>query len=201
MINLFDRYGLGGIFDLGLAWARTKLFFPKSRLIRFPIDIRGRKFIDFGTGLTTGRNCRIEAYPLDGQSTVVRFGRNVQINDHVHITGIKNVQIGDDVLIAGKVYISDSQHGNYSAQTEQSDPAIPPADRILFAKDVAIGNRVWLGESVAVLAGVKIGEGAIIGANSVVTKDIPENTIAAGIPAKTVKRFNPATKKWEKIND
>ena len=63
--------------------------------------------------------------------------------------------------------------------------------------EVIIEDNVWLGEFVSVLPGVKIGKGAIIGSNSVVTKDIPANTIAVGSPAKVIKKYNFETKKWE----
>lgn len=196
---MIKRYGCFGLFKLSISLIKSKLFYPKARLIRFPIDIRGKKYINYGKGFTMGRGCRIEAYPLDGKSTSIVIGKNVQINDYVHITGVKKVFIGNNVLIAGKVYISDSNHGNYSGSKDDSNPLSVPIDRPLFSKEVIIEDCVWIGESVSVLPGVTIGKGSIIGANSVVTKNIPAYAIAAGNPARLIKKFNFETKKWERI--
>ena len=199
MRDMIKQYGCCGLLKLSISFIRSKLFYPKARLIRFPFDIRGKKFINYGKGFTTGRGCRIEAYPLDGKSTSIIIGENVQINDYVHITGIKKVVIGSNVLIAGKVYISDSGHGNYSGSEHDSHPLSIPRERPFFCKEVIIEDYVWIGESVSVLAGVTIGKGSIIGANSVVTKSVPEYTIAAGNPAYLLKKFNFENNKWEKI--
>ena len=107
--------------------------------------------------------------------------------------------IGNNVLLASKIYISDSIHGSYVGNESDSHPDIPPIERILTSKKVEIKDNVWIGEFVSVLPGVTIGKGAIIGANSVVSKDIPDYVIAAGIPAKPIKKYNFETKKWERV--
>jgi len=178
---------------------RTKLFFKNARIIRFPIDIRGKRFIKVDKGFTTGRNCRLEAYPANNE-TVLIFGKNFQMNDFVHITAMKGVSFGDNVLLASKVYISDCTHGSYSGDQYDSSPIVPPIDRKMSSKSVIIDDNVWIGESVSILPGVKIGKGSIIGANSVVTKDIPENVIAVGIPAVPIKKYNFTSGSWEKLN-
>ena len=78
-------------------------------------------------------------------------------------------------------------------------PLLYVKERSLSSKSVIIKDNVWLGEHVSVLPGVTIGENSIIGANSVVTKSIPANSIAVGIPAKVIKQFNFETKRWEKV--
>lgn len=176
----------------------TRIFMPKSRLIRLPIDIRGKNGIDFGERLTTGYHCRIESYSNNGQKSLF-FGNNVQINDFVHIAALNEVRIGNNVLIASKVFITDLEHGSYIGNENDSDPNSIVKDRPLSSKAVVIEDNVWLGEHVSVLPGVTIGENSIIGANSVVTKSIPANSIAVGIPAKVIKQFNFETKRWEKV--
>ena len=176
---------------------RTRLFYRNASLIRFPIDMRGRKHISLGRGLTTGRYCRIEAYPADDSPDArVIIGAGVQINDFVHITGVSRVSIGNGVLIASRVFISDSDHGVYGGNGAHSSPDIPPALRPLTAKPVVIEDNVWLGENVSVLSGVTIGKGSVIGTGSVVTKDIPAYSIAVGIPARVIKKFDFKSGKW-----
>lgn len=176
----------------------TSIFFSKSRLIRLPIDVRGKKGINFGKNLTTGKYCRLESFSKDGNKTLF-FGTNVQINDFVHINALKKVKIGDNVLIASKVFITDLEHGSYKGDEYDSVPDSIVKDRDLSSHDVIIEDNVWIGEMVSILPGVTIGKNSIIGSNSVVTKSIPENCIAVGNPAKIVKKYNYDTQKWERI--
>ena len=196
---MLKRYGFYGLLRLVLSLILTKLFFKKVRLIRFPFDIRNKSNIDFGIGLTTGVGCRIEAFPKIKENIVLQFGKNVQINDYVHITAMESVKIGNNVLLASKIYISDCSHGSYCGDENDSPPNTIPAARPLFAKPVLIEDNVWLGEFVSVLPGVTIGKGTIVGANSVVAKSLPANVIAIGTPAKPIKKFNFETSRWEKI--
>jgi lipopolysaccharide O-acetyltransferase len=110
---------------------------------------------------------------------------------------MNKIEVGDDVLVASKVYISDHAHGFYKGN-KQSNPKIPPSEREYDISSVYIGNRVWIGENVCILPGVSIGDGSIIGANSVVNNNIPTNSIAVGSPAKVIKFFNENDKKWKK---
>jgi lipopolysaccharide O-acetyltransferase len=176
----------------------TKLEVPSARLIRLPIDIRNKKGVDFGNNLTTGYGCRIETFSENGIKAL-RFGENVQINDYVHIAALEGVKIGDNVLIASKVFISDLNHGSYNGDEKDTNPNEIAKNRKLSSTPVEICNNVWIGELCSILPGVTIGENCIIGANSVVTKNIPPNSIAVGNPAKVIKQYNFSTKKWEKI--
>ena len=130
---------------------------------------------------------------------LIRIGSDVAINDYVHIGAVESVSIGDRVLIASKVFISDHDHGSYGKNGVHSDPRIPPGERPLSAAPVVIEDDVWIGEFVSVLAGVRIGKGAIIGTMSTVTKDIPPYCIAVGSPARVIKKFNFADGTWERI--
>jgi len=152
-----------------------------------------------GLGLTTGVNVRLDATAHRGNTPVLLIGRHVQINDSVHIGAIEQVVIGDYTLIASRVFISDHNHGSYQIRDPASAPDTPPAERPLSSKTVHIGCNVWLGEQVCILPGVTVGDGAIVGANSVVTHDIPANSIAAGNPARVIRVFDASTLTWKKI--
>jgi acetyltransferase-like isoleucine patch superfamily enzyme len=194
---MLSKYGLYGAFKLLRSLIYTKLFYRKARLIRLPVDIRNSRYISIGKNLTTGVGCRFEACPVTNICTL-HMGENIQMNDYVHITAMEGVSIGNNVLIASKVYISDCSHGNYSNGKEFSDPDIPPVERQLHSEKVIIEDNVWIGEFVSILPGVTIGKGSIIGTMSVVNKSIPAYCIAVGSPARIIKKFNFATRTWEK---
>jgi lipopolysaccharide O-acetyltransferase len=142
--------------------------------------------MNIGKGFTTGQYCRVEAGVSEKQSVkTLTIGENVQINDSCHIAAIENVIIGNNVLIASKVYISDHDHGEISLESL----AQHPSERPLVSSAVVIENDVWIGEGAMILKGVKIGKGAVIAAGAVVTKNVPSYTVAAGIPAKVIKSF------------
>lgn len=102
-----------------------------------------------------------------------------------HITAINEVSIGDDVLCGANVLISDNSHGDFLQEYE-----VAPIRRKLCSKGpVHIGSKVWIGDNAIILGGVNVGDGSIIGANSVVTKDVPPYSIVAGAPARVIKRL------------
>jgi acetyltransferase-like isoleucine patch superfamily enzyme len=195
---MHSTYGFWGSLRLLISLIYTKIYFNNARLIRLPFDIRNRRFIKIGEGLTTGFGCRLEAYPENLNNICLTIGNNVEINDYVHIATREKVSIGDNVLIASKVYISDINHGVYSGKGHDSPLSIPK-DRKLSSKPIRIEDNVWLGEGVCVMPGVTIGRGSIIGAGSVVTKTIPPYSIAVGIPAVVVKTYNFELKEWQKV--
>ena len=164
----------------------TKLFFFPARLIRQPVRIKGWSKIKIGSGFTTGQFCRIEALASWGDQKSLIFGDNVQINDACHIASYKRVEIGNNVLIASRVYISDHDHGSFTKKSL----LLKPADREIVQKDVIIDDDVWIGEAVSILKGVRIGKGSVIGAGAVVTKSIPPYSLVAGVPAKVIKKLS-----------
>lgn len=191
------NYGLGEIVSNGVSLFYTKLFWKGARLIRFPAHIRGKKAIQYGIGFTTGYNCRIE---INGilDSVKLKIGNNCVMGDYIHIVANHSVTIGNNVLLASRIFITDSNHGVYTGDS-QSSPDQAPNTRPMFYAPVVIGNNVWIGENVSIMAGVHIGDGCVIGANSVVTKNVDKNTIVAGSPGKTIKQYNRDSKVWCKI--
>jgi lipopolysaccharide O-acetyltransferase len=198
ILKLFNRYGIFGTIRLSLQVIHTKIIYSPARLIRGPVYIRGRSRITWGKGFTTGVGLRLDALG-ESKKISIEIGNYVQINDYVHIGAIEKIKIGDNVLIASKVFISDHNHGQYNSFSELSNPNVNPCQRPLFSKQVIIGNNVWIGEQACILPGVRIGDGAIIGAGSVVTKDVPALSIAAGNPAKVIRRFDVVTAEWKRV--
>jgi acetyltransferase-like isoleucine patch superfamily enzyme len=177
----------------------TKIFFPGKRLIRLPFDIRNKKYIKIGNNFTCGIACRLEAFPLNfNGNPVLIIGNDVQMNDFVHISASTKVEIGNNVLLASKIFISDLNHGSYD-EVNSSDPFVRPANRDLSSSPVVIKDNVWIGESVCIMPGLTIGYGSIIGALSVITKDVPDLCIVVGNPGRVIKKFDKAQKKWIKV--
>ena len=195
-----SKYSIIQILSLIIYKIKGWLIFKNARLIRFPFRVRGKQYIKIGRGFTTGFNCRIDALNINNRDEkyLIEIGENVEINDEVHIGATEKIIIGDNVLIASKVYISDHNHGSYKGE-EQDFPMSIPKERKIYSSPIKIEKNVWIGEFVSILQGVTIGEGSIIGTMSVVTKDIPPYTIAVGSPAKPIKKYNFKTKKWDTI--
>lgn len=194
-----NDYSLASKIKLAIWLFRTKLIDKRARIIRFPITIRGRKYIDFGQQLTTGVGCRFDAYRSSQGGISISLGKNVQINDYVHMVGMESIFIGDNVLMASHVFISDNSHGSYKGNDHDSSPIIPPIEREYYTAPVKIGNNVWIGEGVIIMPGVTIGDGCVIGAHTVVNKDVSDYSIAVGSPMRIVKRYNFETHHWENI--
>lgn len=179
----------------------TKIFWPKARLIRRPFYIRGKSNLNYGIGLTVGYYCRFEIYQ---QSTTsfgsLQIGENCKFGDRVHISSINNIEIGDNCLLASNILITDNEHGSYNGKN-QSSPYEIPDNRKLFSNPVKIGKNCWIGENVVILPGTTIGDGVIVGANSVVKGNFEENTIIGGTPAKVLKIFDKEKNIWKKASD
>ena len=199
LINLIKKYGLfSGIRTIYLLLS-SKLLFRQAYLINRPAIIIGKKFIKVEKGFSAGPGLRLEAIPKNNSINKCLFiGENCIINDYVHIGSVKSVKIGNNVLMASKIFISDHNHGFYGNNNIHTSPEIIPSRREMFQSDVEIGDNVWIGEFVSILPGSKIGNGCVIGANSVVNSIIPQNSIAVGAPAKVVKQYNFEKKEWVK---
>lgn len=187
-------YGFFGL--IGLIWdlTLTKLRYPRARLLRRPFSIRSKRKLLLNNGFTSGVGLRIDVF----HDARLSIGRNVKVNDHVHIAAHYDVSIGENCLIASKVFISDHDHGSYVAP-HFSDPHTPPSVRPIYCLPVRIGKNVWIGEGAMVLKGVTIGDGSIVAAGAIVAKDVAPQCIVAGIPAKPVKLFDPKTSSWVKV--
>lgn len=115
----------------------------------------------------------------------ISIGRGFRSTDRVHIAACDSVEIGQQCLFGSDILITDHSHGHISLDEAKG---VAPADQQLVSKGrVRIGDRCWLGDGVRVLAGVSIGDDCIVGTGSVVTKDLPNGVVVAGIPARVVR--------------
>jgi acetyltransferase-like isoleucine patch superfamily enzyme len=108
------------------------------------------------------------------------------------ISAAAEVVIGRNAMLARNVYISDHKHAYDDVEQDISSQGISEPE------PVRIGDGAWLGQNVCVLPGVQIGKHSIIGANAVVTKSVPDFSIAVGSPAVVIKKYNPITRSWER---
>jgi acetyltransferase-like isoleucine patch superfamily enzyme len=158
-------------------------------LLLLGLKVKGIPLVDnqfrlYGlSNITIGRNFRsgvsLRLQNIDANSKI-EIGDNVNFNDRVHIASKNYVKIGNGCLFASNILVTDHGHG-----IENSE--IAPAERDLDTEPTLIGKNVWIGENSVIYKGVTIGNGAVIGANSFVNKDVPEGTIFAGVPAKKIK--------------
>lgn len=152
-------------------------------------SILGPEYITIKDDFVGGRNLKIHVFDnyngkrLYNKPEVI-IGNNVTFTDSIYISCMNRVQIGDGVLCGGNVFITDNFHGRSILE----ELSIIPIERNLYSKgEVHIGKNVWIGRNVCIMPDVVIGNNCIIGANAVVTKSIPDNCVAAGVPAKVVK--------------
>lgn len=132
-------------------------------------------------GVTFGDKVTLNRYAyVQGGNGGVRLGDRVEINNHSIINGTGGVDIGEDTLVGPGVRIISYQHQYARGATIRSQP--------VDAKPIRIGRDVWLGANAVILAGVTIGDGAVVAAGAVVREDVPPYAVVAGVPA-TIKKY------------
>lgn len=156
------------------------LFSPHLTLV-------GGKYITIGENTKFGRDVELTAHDVYGKQTFtpeIVIGKFVSINSDCHLTAINKIIIGDYVRMGRRVLITDNAHG----RSDLDSMSKHPINRDVFSLgEVVIEDDVWIGNNVSILPNVRIGKGAIIGTNAVVTKNVPPFGIAVGNPAKVVK--------------
>lgn len=151
----------------------------------------GAKYINIGDNMTIGEGVVIEVYdkyPITGQhfSPSVIWGNNCSFGDMSHLTCVNRIKIGNGVRCGRKVFITDNAHG----ASERILLDMRPNARPLHSKgEVVIEDNVWIGEMACIMPGVRIGKGAIVGANAVVTHDVPAYCVVGGNPARIIKQL------------
>lgn len=134
--------------------------------------------IKIGSTTRLGRGTRINA----GFKSIIEIGENVLLDDYCFVMAQNSIRIGKNTNIAAFCYITDFNHCF-------SDKSKNIVEQGYDTKPVIIEENAWIGTHVVILPGVTIGKGSVIGAGSVVTKNIPSNSVAAGNPAKVIRKI------------
>ena len=169
--------------------------FGKGSVLLKPLQIDFPKKIFIGKKVLIKRNAWLAANPLTGSIScqlIIKDGTYIGSNAHIFCT--QKIVIEENVLMADRIYIADNSHSYQNINM----PIIHQPIKQL--NEVVIGTGAWLGENVCIV-GASVGKNSVIAANSVVTKNIPDYCIAAGSPAKVIKKYNVETKQWEKVSD
>jgi acetyltransferase-like isoleucine patch superfamily enzyme len=167
--------------------------FGRGSVLRRPIFLSNPRFIHIGEGVSIREGARLEAV-VDKSKRIpeLKIGNCVLIEQNAHIVCHSRVEIGPRVTVAPHCAIVDVIH-----PYEDVDDPSPVGSRISDEDSfVEIGEGAFLGFGVVVLPNVRIGKHAYIGANSVVTRDVPAYTIVAGAPASALRRYDFSIRAW-----
>src|SRR3954454_17445492 len=202
----------GGLLTLLRFMRRHRMLTPKyARLIvrlgrrRFlthygrRLKLDGLAFIGPKVVLQIGRHARLElgrwswighGSKIRCHEGVVEIGAKTVLGQECTISAYQHVRIGEQCVIADRAMFIDFDHG--VVETDR-----PIRKQGIYKRDVEVGNNVWIGYGACILRGVRVGDNAIVGTNSVVTKDVPANAVVAGIPAKVIRmRESPSELSW-----
>ncbi|MEZ8141250.1 hexapeptide transferase [Enterovibrio norvegicus FF-162] len=181
-----SRNRKSGFFDNALFQIRNKVKIKKNNTVVLGSGVRVRKcnISIKGSGNTLtfedGANLKGVQLEIDGINCALTIGKNCVIGEGCYLSARESntsLTIGNDCMFSRNVKV----------MTSDGHDILSSGARINPAKNINIGNHVWLADGVIVLKGSNIGDGSIIGINAVVTRDVPAHSIAAGNPAKTIK--------------
>ena len=184
-------------FRMLLFYALNKRKYKKlelKALIMNPLRVDGEKYISLMSGVVIQSHAFLYAEKIDEYEPELIIGKGSVLGNYNHIAAVRKVVFGEDVLTSDRVYVSDNLHG-----FENIDLPIMHQP-LKFKAEVSIGNGSWIGENVCII-GARIGKNCVIGANAVVTSDIPDYSVAVGIPARVVRNYDSQNKKWVKTTE
>jgi acetyltransferase-like isoleucine patch superfamily enzyme len=166
----------------GRRW-QTDGFVFFGRALEIEIAPRGR--VEFGRFVWIGDGAKIRCH-----EGVVEIGAKTVMGQECTISAYRRVRIGEQCVIADRAMFIDFDHGVVEVDR-------PIRKQGIYMRDVVVGSNVWIGYGACILRGVSVGDNAIVGTNSVVTKDVPANAVVAGIPARVIRmRETPQELRW-----
>ena len=160
----------------------------KGSILWKPCMLKNMRNISIGKNVKLQKGAWLTAWPFKRKCSdiIIKVHNNVIIGAFNHITATNKIEIGSGFLSGKWVTITDNSHGT----TDIDDLKMPPCCRKVLSKGpVIIGKNVWVGDKATILPNVRIGDGSIIAANAVVTKDVPPYSVVAGNPAKIIKQI------------
>lgn len=164
-----DRLRAGWFRMRGARWGRKVRIGPRCRFTR-------------PAGVRLGERTWLEAdvwMKLTSSAARVEVGNHTFFGRNCHVNAIERIRIGSHALFGPGCVIVDHNHGIH--------PDLPVDEQPCVARPICIGSDVWCGAGAVILPGVSIGDGAVIGAQSVVTRDVPSMAVVAGIPARVIR--------------
>jgi len=161
-------------------------FGPRS-VIQLPVRLNGVDRIAIGCDVFVGAGSWLQVLGAADTDVVLEIGDGTSIAGTCVLSAVQSLRLGRKVLMARNVYIADHRHAfadKTRAVLDQGVTEVAP---------VEICDGAWLGQNVVVGPGVRIGRGAVVGANSVVLDDVPDHAVAVGAPARVLERAESAT--------
>jgi acetyltransferase-like isoleucine patch superfamily enzyme len=142
---------------------------------RCQLEVGPNAVLELGRWSWIGHGCKIRCH-----EGTVAFGAKSVMGQECTISAFQHVSIGRECVIADRVMLIDFDHGMVDVET-------PIRLQGIYKRDVRVGNNVWIGYGACVLRGASIGDNAVIGANAVVTRSVPANAVAGGVPARLIR--------------
>ncbi len=182
---------------------------PKNLVIELPRRIRNPELIFLGDNIRLGPGSlliAIDNYPTPSMkhpekqqysqkfTPKITIGNRVTSTANLQIAAMSEITIEDDVMFASNINITDGLHGYENANEPYK------YQNMIRVAPIRIKRGCWIGQNVVILPGVTIGEFSIIGANSVVTKSIPDRCIAVGAPARVIKMWDETNQRWSSVH-
>jgi acetyltransferase-like isoleucine patch superfamily enzyme len=148
-------------------------------------EIGANATVRLGRWSWIGHRCKIRAH--EGEVTI---GAKSVLGQECTISSYQRVSIGRECIIADRVMMIDFDHGMVEVER-------PIRLQGIYKRDVQVGHNVWIGYGACLLRGVSVGHNSVIGTNSVVTAEVPENAVVGGVPARVIRmRDAPKSFRW-----
>ncbi|MDJ0978411.1 MAG: acyltransferase [Erythrobacter sp.] len=158
------------------------------RIVR-PLRIYGARYCHFDDEAVLQYGAYLAVLKEHEEPPVFKVGARTMIGNHAHIVATRRVEFGSNVLTADRLFVADNRHTFEDRHTPVRDQGLTQL------AEVHIGDGSWIGENVCI-SGASVGAHCVIAANSVVTRDIPDGCVAAGAPARIVKRYCESREGW-----
>jgi len=159
--------------------------------------VRNPEFLRIAPGVTVNHDTVIASFPESGMikyAPHIEIGEGAFIGPYNDFSCYHGIKIGKHVMTAAYVLITDVDHGYENVE-------IPIIRQPMTSQgEIALGDGCWIGYRACILSGVTIGRNSVIGANSVVNRNVPDFSVAAGNPVRIIKQYNHKKKKWEKVS-